>query len=291
MSVIDRPKAILYCDGINATLSKLSPVSGNMTRHIKYIICSGWWCSNESSNNYRKLAYGSDKIRDRTFHKIWYDLICKNTNPEKIFIVDSASPIKPELNLKDTRLQLVSLTHNPGHATNHTGLLCGWTKAVILGLEYASLCATDYFVYIEQDTLIKGRGIIEHCIQHMHKPYMFGSGSSTPQPLQQSFFIIRNDGIDKFLRRIKQIPIRDNQFSPELKFYVAASRLPLPIGILACRFATLRKFMQLWNDFDFLPIGYGRKRPINFQDEYFYAQHMSDKELVLFEKHSDSLCN
>lgn len=260
-----------------------------MIKHPKYIIGTGWWCPENPTDDDRQKLLGSDVIRSASFHALWYQSICKNTSPDKILIVDSNSPILPKINPSDHRIEFISLNVNAKHATNHTGKFCGWTRAVILGLEYALMCDTDYFVYIEQDALLSGDRIIEHCIKHMNGDYLFGDGKGTPQLLQQSFFIIKQSGINRFLRRLNTISSADNKISPEDKFYIAASKWPLNLTILF--FKAYRKkrknrkkavysfILKLLNNFDYVPFGYGRKRPIDFHNTFYYFQHASTEEL------------
>ena len=83
-----------------------------------YIIGSGWWCDTPASNvvsgssndtevrkysvtgSERKIL-GDDKIRSESFHQLWYRGVDEFTNPKKIIIVDSNSPVIPSLNPKD----------------------------------------------------------------------------------------------------------------------------------------------------------------------------------------------
>ena len=182
---------------------------------MNYIIGSGWWATSDDTP---RIKSGDDIIRSAKFHKLWYKSICKYTNPKKIFIVDSNSPIKPPLNKDDKRIEFVSLDRNYGHPTTTIGRLCGWTRAILLGVSYAQLCDVDYFVYVEQDTLLYGKNIIEYAIKRMIHPYIFGKGTGTPHYIQQSFFIIHKSGFDKFLRGIKRIRASDKEVSPETKF-------------------------------------------------------------------------
>ena len=73
----------------------------------------------------------------------------------------------------------IRLPRNPGHATVHTGHYSGWTASVLYSLEYALAADIDYLVYVEQDVLLYGQGIIEHCIARMRKPLMFGTRGRT----------------------------------------------------------------------------------------------------------------
>lgn len=252
---------------------------------MRYVIGSGWWCAQDSDE--RHSLFGDDVIRSRDFHRLWYASIDKYTSPEKIIIVDSCSPVRPELNDRDPRLEFISLSLNAGHNTCHTGKYCGWIRAVLLGMEYAMQCGADYYVYVEQDALLFGDGIVEHCISKMTRPVMLGSGAGTPQKIQQSMFIIRHDAVRRFMHRIHQIDFSDKEVSPEEKFHIAASRgAPRLLAGVHRRAGSgaLFKWLdwQAWKylrDYDVLPFGYGRARPIDFGDAFFYLQHGDRAEI------------
>lgn len=253
---------------------------------MKYIIGSGWWCADKAIDTRAELL-GDDEIRGQKFHQLWYEAINKYTSPEKIIIVDSCSPTKPILNDKDEKLELVSLNVNGGHSTNHVGKFCGYTRAILLGLEYALQCEVDYYVYVEQDALIYGDGIIEHCISNMTKPYMFGGGEGTAGILQQSFFIIRRDAILSFKNKLNALAQTDNELSPENKFHIACSHGSANILAHIKQKSLTSKFYQRANwqcykylrNWEDLPIGFGRARPIDFGAPYFYFQHGCKDEL------------
>ncbi|HRW98596.1 MAG TPA: hypothetical protein P5280_03860, partial [Cyclobacteriaceae bacterium] len=249
-----------------------------------YIIGTGWWCTDEDEKiklKERKFL-GSDSIRGRDFHLLWYESICRNTSPRKILIVDSNSPLHPNLNIDDNRIEFLSLPFNAGHSTNHIGKWAGWTRSVILGLQYAQVADVDYFVYVEQDALLKGQGIIEYCITRMKTPYMFGCGQGTPQILQQSFFIIHRNAINHFLTRLVAMRDADSQLCPEDKFAIATSQVLTTMSPMLKKLSTYRRWrlIRLLSRYDHLPLGYGRTRPIDFSDKYFYFQHGTDEEIA-----------
>ncbi|EOC1336927.1 hypothetical protein ACX1JO_002334 [Cronobacter dublinensis] len=252
---------------------------------MKYIIGSGWWCSTEKDT--REKLYGDEIIRGPAFHKEWYNAITKFTSPERIYIVDSNSPVVPDL---EGSINFVSLNENGGHSTSLKGKYSGWMRSVLHSMSYAQNCDCDYYVYVEQDVLLFGDGIIEHCIKHMSKPYAFGKCNDFNNPLQQSFFIIKKEAIDKFLARIYLIDFDDSQISPEKKFALATSPfftfVPKFLFVASKNKFLKRLFWRLQNKvctllgrYDYLPIGYGRDRPINMQDDFFYFQHASQSEL------------
>jgi hypothetical protein len=264
-----------------------------MTRNkfdkTNYIITAGWWCG-VAENEVRKRQ-GSEKTREGDFFSKWKKSILDNTNPKKIMVLDSASTTLPT----DEQLEgveFISLLNNPGHSTHHEGHYSGYMRSIIMGLTYASMCDADYWVYIEQDVLLKGKGVIEHCIENMTTPYMFGTGQGSPQFLQQSLIIIRKDGIFNFLKYLNKISAKDKEISPESKFLIASSLFYRLIPEFFYRQITKRNWIGKYTKkfifatigfakgYDECPIGYGRTRPIDFSQPYYYFQHGSDEELV-----------
>lgn len=248
-------------------------------KNPRYMIASGWWCSgkDEVLPHHR----GDARIRSVDFHSIWYHLLDRFTSPSRILIVDSASPVPAPIRSDDKRIQLHRLAINPGHATSCSDRFCGWTASVLCGLQDCLHSDNDYFVYIEQDVLLYGEGIIEAAISKMRTPYMFGDAVGIPQPLQQSFFIVRRDGIAPFLSRLLNMSESDKELSPERKFH------------FACQSHIFTKKAFRWlarrrKKYDFLPFGYGRKRPLDFSQSYFYFQHASAAEYSKFVEHLKS---
>lgn len=254
-----------------------------------YIITTGWW-STENDMDSRTIKSGDSYIRSQEFHSLWYQAVERYTSAKKIYVIDSDSPVKPKLN-NDNEV-LVSLLENAGHSTCHKGKLCGVSRAHLLGMSLALVNEVDYWVYIEQDALIYGENIIEKCIENMKKPYMFGNGYGTPQPMQQSFMIIKKEAIHKFIKNFNNIKSTDNEISPETKFAMATSPV---LGVLpeflfrnihqnSFKNKVLWKLFKLFQGFENLPFGYGRARPIEFSDRHFYFQHGNIDELHEFIK-------
>lgn len=257
-------------------------------KKYRYIITSGWWCGQVESEIRKRQ--GSESIRELSFFDKWKKSVLENTTPQKIMVLDSASPIRPDPEqLKD--IEFLSLLDNPGHSTNHNGRYSGYMRSIIMGVSYASLCDTDYWVYVEQDVLLKGKDIIEKCIANMTTPFMFGTGEGTPQFLQQSLVIIRKDGFDDFVKRLNNVKSRDAIIPPETKFLIASSKfyscIPESFFIEIHKRSYIgRKFKKILafllkhhKGYDDLPVGYGRTRPIQFNDPFYYFQHGTEEEL------------
>ena len=242
---------------------------------MNYIVFKGWWCEDVNLDNRKKLL-GSDAIRSKDFHKLWMDSIKQGANASEIIIIDSNSPIKPEVIDNE---KIISLADNFGHSTNHKGKYCGVTRAHITGVFYALINDYDYCVYLEQDAIIIGEGFVEKCIKKMTKPYMFGNGIKTGHATQQSFFIIRKDGYLDFINNMLNIKSSCGDISPENKFAIATSYVWKFFPEFIFKIRGAKYLLSLFRGFDYVPFGYGRDRPINFEDQFFYFQHGDDEDL------------
>jgi hypothetical protein len=264
-----------------------------MAKDYKYVISTGWWCGSEDETN-------SVGIKKTEFVELWSKSIEKFTNPEKIFVVDSNSPVKPKYDNKfiSSKLEYVSLLENAGHSANpnHLGLYCGWTRAVLMGVEYAHMCDVDYYVYVEQDSLLYGENIIEHAISKMTKPYMFGDAKGLGHPLQISFFIIHKSKFKDFINSYKELTVKDNVISPEKKICISTSKMlqiipqwiyeiyepDKPRLLEKIKIRIYVRLMNYLGNFNTLPFGYGgysKRTGVNFDDKYFYFQHASKDEI------------
>jgi hypothetical protein len=97
------------------------------------------------------------------------------------------------------------------------------------------------------------------------------------------------------LSALHAIKYADKQMAPEHKFMFAASPLlPAPLSSLAVHTenALLRRIgLTLFRlvctfakNYEVLPFGYGRDRPINFSDDAFYFQQGSSEEILQYRK-------
>lgn len=251
---------------------------------VRVLVGSGWWCSEtpdmETNPNRKKL--GDDDIRGVSFFDQWMESLLSNNSVDEIVVVDSSAPIKPD-DKKRSKVRWIELPFNARHSTDHTGRWSGWLRSVLTGGSYAVSSEAEYFVYVEQDCLLGGNEIIDHCIKSMKKGFMFGSGEGTPQPIQQSFFIIHRKALPRFLKNLTDIKDRDCEMSPEWKFVLATSR----VLVIAANLGLLRhrRVLRLVNrlvrgrSYDVLPVWGGRSRPVRFNSEFFYFQHGTREEL------------
>lgn len=252
------------------------------------LVCTGWY-SSEAPRTY--VTYGDDNIRNRSFRPLWWQSIDRYVKPQHVLVVDSASPIKPnDASFTSTKFQNIDLLKNPGHSQNCTTHYCGAMSAIIIGLEFALHNDVEFFIYIEQDALIYGDNFVDKIKQQLlSNELVFGNGGKFGE-IEQTVFAATKKGIRKFLSAIHTINYSDRQISPEMKFMYAASlmkNLPLA-GLLSYDnpefFRRPSKklmliLMSLLKQYAVLPFGYGRLRPINFNDSIFFFQQGSADEI------------
>ena len=256
------------------------------------LLTSGWFATNEARSY---VTAGDELIRGVGFRPLWWKSVDTFIKPQHVFIVDSASPVKPDdAAYTSTPFQYTRLLINPGHSQNGKSHYCGAMAAMILGLEFALHNDVDMFLYVEQDALVFGDAIVEKTKSALRRRNLV-FGSSGALDIQQSFFAANKKGIRHFLSALHAINYSDKQIAPEHKFMFAGSRfLPTPLLKLAefteipkMRVAGLRLFSlacELSRNYAYLPFGYGRERPINFGDDVFYFQHGSAGELAEYRK-------
>jgi hypothetical protein len=258
------------------------------------VLSTGWYCDDSGMRDY--CPQGSDLVRQSEFRPTWWASVNTFLKPAHVFVVDSASPTPIDDSVfTSTSIQQLRLTINPGHAQNAIYHYCGWMASVLLGLEYTLACGADYFLYVEQDALVYGRDFVDRIEQALIRSrYVFGSGEGTYWPLQQSVFAIRKDGIRPFLQRIHGIPYCDRDVSPEVKFALASGISTLrywlgraflwPALGSPLRYGIGMRLAAMAPGFATLPFGYGRRRPISFDDPCFYFQHGSLHEIAAYRK-------
>ena len=233
----------------------------------KVVVGSGWWCSDSPHD----WTIGSSATRSVAFFEIWYRQVMCCLQPERIVITDSASPIKPDY-LSYPAVHWIELDRNYGHPNDlRTGRIrtrySGYTRAVINGAMYALCCDADFYVYVEQDCLLKGEDFLSNAVGDAAEDILMGrvtekgrglgGAPAAPMP-QQSLVVVRNVGLPRFIEGIMNAPYTDGELSPEM--------------IMHDRLATV----------GFLRVPYGRSRPIDFERSHFYAQHLDDDELQRF---------
>ncbi len=255
------------------------------------LVTSGWYSSG-APRSY--LTRGDDLIRSAEFRPLWWRSLDTFLQPRHVLIVDSASPVKPDdASHTSTDVRRLELLINPGHAQNGKTHYCGAMAAIMLGLEFALHNDVELFLYVEQDALVFGKPILERTKNALRRRDLV-FGASSLDDIQQSFFAANKKGIRRFLSALHAISYSDKEISPEHKFMFAGSKLPAALLRLAVytpnrrlRSANVKLFSLLCSmsaNYELLPFGYGRDRPINFNDDVYYFQQGSTDELLEYKR-------
>jgi len=145
---------------------------------MSYIIGSGWW--SDVDDKYEQCG-----VNIVEFSKIWWENVNSVSSPKVFFIVDSHSPVLP-VYWNDEKVERVSMLDNWGGSKYGRGVsdkdevrfayglrsmfhidLIGASKSLYLQAIYALFNDVDYFVWVEQDCLLKGNSIIEKAIENL----------------------------------------------------------------------------------------------------------------------------
>lgn len=233
----------------------------------KIVVGSGWW----STPDRPQWRIGDDLTRSVAFFALWHRQVMKCINPTIIIVTDSHAPDKPDWKTFD-RVQWIELDRNYGHAIDiGAGLIktkyCGYTRSLIVGASFALCCEADYFVYVEQDCLLRGEEFVRTSIEGQGFDFFCGQrvaggtrpgGGPAAANFQNSVLVMNRKGLERFIVKLLEAPETDGELSVEKKM----ERDMAPHGILR--------------------VPYGRSRPIDFSLSHFYAQHMSRDELAAF---------
>jgi len=212
------------------------------------VIATGWCVD----NNRPKIHTPSKRVYEPEWFSTWHNyhykqgggLYCvyESLSDQKLQLIESSlfdQHIKARVNFKDL----------PGRHD--------WVASFLAGCQSA-LFNNSHLVYIEQDCLVKGLGdIIEISEDYVDNiAYGFGDYSFQTGWAETSFIYVHNSFLKETIIRILGSDILETSQPIE------------PI------------FHNLFKDkFIAWPFGYGRVRPIDFNEKIYYAQQMNDEEI------------
>lgn len=191
------------------------------------------------------------------FYPIWYNNTLKYSNPERIIVLASGNCRVP-----DARGQWITLAGDLGHTHDLSNgrkpyHWCGWSITLVTGLllAYANECDA---IFKEQDVLAFGPWVDRMYSEIGDKGMIFGKANVAPAV--QSLVLCKHWFIPEFVR-----------------LYMGTGSEQLKENEGELKFARLEQ--ENPNLFGRYSFGYDRDRPINYEDEVFYAQHLNPQEL------------
>lgn len=216
---------------------------------MKYIIGTGYFATEEQA-----------PAKEHFFTRYWWENTQEYTqrdNPHVYIINGGGRYYGPPMG------SWVNLDRNLGHihhmihdAANFPGPLCGWSMSVILLalIAYHNRCD---LIYKEQDCLAFGPWVDRLYADCEGKNMV--TGQCRLMKIEQSLFLIKYEFLLEYVRQYLAFPISDAQHLPEFKFDEMIKNPRNKIGHLS--------------------FGYGRDRPIDYNDGVFYLQQITAQEI------------
>jgi hypothetical protein len=216
---------------------------------MAYVIVTGYYAPVE--DGYRSSFFGT-----------WNQNTYKYSSPKKMFVVNSDGWISyPKYG------EWINLTDNLGHVhhlinSGYTNKFCGWTMSTIIGALVAYSCRAD-MIFKEQDCLAFGPWVNRMYTDLENQDKDMLVGKSDMMGIEQSLFIIRNSFLLDYVMLMLSMPESDAQLLPEAKF---------------------QRMINDTGRIGYLSFGCGRNRPINYDEDVFYAQQISTEEMKILKE-------
>jgi hypothetical protein len=231
-----------------------------------YIIGSGFWAPNQTESKEKQQSY----LERQEFLNIWIENILKYSNPlpKQINIINS-NATKPKINkFNYSNIQWIDLLENPGHSISTDLKICGWRSSILISalIAYSSRCD---LIYKEQDCLYFGNIIEQIYKESKGNKILTGRFKSDANLMAEiSLMYVPHKMLFKFIETLSNI-IENEIIKPNYP----EKEIALLIDML---------------DGEYFTFGYGRDRPINFDDNSFFIQHIgydrSEKAQKLFDE-------
>jgi len=204
------------------------------------------------SNKERKIEWSKRFYEERYLVNVRFQHIRKQINDyiNFIYISDTNNTIYPLV--EDKTIYVYGQQHEfKKHHDSFAGM------AIAAQYAYSN---NMHYCYIEHDCLVYG---LDKAIEFGKKHsicYGYGDVSYSPEWAEQSFVFVNNEFLPEFISRLNKANMNKEmaQF-PERVWQT-----------------TFKDIFTAWS------FGYGRKRPIDWNQEVFYAQQLTDEEIKQF---------
>lgn len=224
------------------------------------LLVSTNWCAhaNGRANNPKSSKY---MYSSQYLESVWYEHIVRQIDHLnlQVFLYRSNCEVAPSLawTPKVQSLKNQAKVETQRHCHD---VYAGNTLAA----QYALVNGMDW-LFIEQDCLVWNLKRVFEIASKLDKVW-FGGGEWAYQNgwVEESLMFVPNSMLSVYIERINRLRLWDSKEIPEPILY-----------------KEFQDVGAIW------PFGYGRVRPINFNDDVFYAQQLSDDELDEFVKRLD----
>ena len=214
------------------------------------IVGTGWHATTHSprNSNASKRIYQPEYLE-----KIWKPYIERFIEPKGYFVWQSDCEIEP---WTDRSIHIVKSMNPPDGHHNRD-----YQASYLAGAMYAYLNECD-FIYIEQDCLVYNLG---EALKEAQGSLITYAKAGVQGWAETSFTYISWKYIPEFIKRCQSV---------DWCFWTHGQDVsPFAEAVWESLFK---------NDANYWTFGYGRRKPIDFTKDIFYAQQITDKELDKF---------
>lgn len=216
-------------------------------------MATGWFSSINPHNNPTRSSL---QLSPFWLWEYWRKYIECFVKPDHYFVYSCNCPVMPQIPQYANNWEILA-AHHLAEKKHH---YLDWTGSLMMGAQYALLSGMNY-VYIEQDCFVYGLDKAIEWAQDKDICYGFGDNCSFgPGWGEQCFMFINNSYLTKFIMRMLETRVwaRTDNFM-EIHLHEIFKRDLTP-----------------WE------FGCGRLRPIDFSKDMFYAQQLSNTEIMSF---------
>lgn len=219
---------------------------------IEDVIVSTNWCAHADGRannpNTSRRMYRPDYLR-----RVWLPAIKNEITPAGYFVYSSKCDVNTDIYILDD----ISISYNITNVEKQKHAHDAYA-GIVAAAEHA-LVNDCNLLYVEQDCLVHNiPAVLSFARDHL---MCYGSNEWAYNPgwSEESLMWIANSFLPQFINRINVARFWNIDGIPEPIFNGMFGGIATP-----------------W------PFGFGRKRPIDFRQDTFYAQQLSDDELDMF---------
>jgi len=231
---------------------------------MSYAIGTGYYCDVDNGRLIQKKHDAEPKPFAPEMFEAWWKNTAQYTEPSQIYVsaVSEGPDLQSIARTNDLILNSLEWTQSRNwlhvHHMNPKYMFGGWSMGYLHGMMRCYVDGHD-FIYKEQDCLAFGPWVdaMFACLEATGAEMLLGQWDHK-YGIEQSLTIIKWKFIPEFVSAWFSLTESDRKLKPEKKFNMLKQRFGPRIS---------------W-----LPFGYGRNRPICFEDNAWYAQHFTSEE-------------
>jgi hypothetical protein len=224
------------------------------------LIATGWCAYNKGHQNKNRSIQQNESTY---LARVWLPHILGQITPGAIMVYASKADIPPATGLFNFDNANIVFSHKEANTLAYRH---DWVASILVAAGYALANDMD-LLFIEQDCLVCGLDEIARLAQGSGNAIYYGFGENASY---------KNGWAELSLFYVSRRLLLAAMWALLLAKDVGDDNPQEPLIHKAIMGSDIGRYFNPW------PFGSGRKRPIPFKDDLFYAQQLTDDELVAF---------